>query len=242
MYRTYFWNKLHIYGKKIIFIFTLLLFFFTQEGKAQAYTWDANLPNYDDRKLHYGFILALNSTRFRPDLSSTYIGDTISSIQSPAAMGFTLGFIVNYKLTDYLDLRLTPGVSFYERTVNYNFASGFSKSQTQENVFIELPLLLKYKSQRRKNTRLYMIGGLKTAFEAGAKKNQRQKSDLRTNSFDLSIDYGFGFDFYFKFFKFAPELRFSHGIMNLLINDPNVYSHSLIGLTSHTVTLYLNFE
>ena len=86
------------------------------------------------------------------------------------------------------------------------------------------------------------MGGLKACFEAGAKKKEKKKSELRTNAFDVTVDYGIGLDLYFQFFKFAPEIRFSHGLVNLLSKDPNIYSESLLKLTTHTITLYLYFE
>jgi hypothetical protein len=146
------------------------------------------------------------------------------------------------RLSKYFDFRLLPGVAFYTRAVQYEFAKGSSSNQTAENVFIEAPLLLKYKSQRRNNHRLYVVGGFKPCIEAGAKKREKKKNELRYNSFDLTVDYGVGIDFYFQFFKFAPELRFSHGLTNLLSKDPNIYSESLLKLTTHTITLYLFFE
>ncbi len=87
-----------------------------------------------------------------------------------------------------------------------------------------------------------MVGGLKSCFEAGAKKKEKKKTELRTQNFDLCVEYGFGIDLYFQFFKFAPEIRFSHGLTNLLNKDPNLYSTSLSKLTTHTITLYLFFE
>jgi len=149
---------------------------------------------------------------------------------------------MNMRLSKYFDFRVLPGVAFYTRAVQYTFAKGFTSNQTEESVFIEIPLMLKYKSQRRKNHRLYMVGGMKPGIEAGAKKFQKTNDQLRTNTIDLCIEYGFGIDLYFQFFKFAPEIRFSHGFNNLLNNDPNIYSQSLSKLTTHTITLYLFFE
>lgn len=247
MQRTHIWSKLHLYRVKVIFIFVCFLLFsgvaFAQPLHSQEnHEWDTNLPNYDDRFLHYGFTLGLNSTRFRPVASSTFYSDSLISVRSKPQGGFNLGFVVNMRLSKYFDARLLPGVAFYTRAVQYQFAKGFSSNQTAESVFIETPLLLKYKSQRRKNHRLYVVGGLKTAFEAGAKKKEKKKSELRTQNFDFTVEYGFGIDLYFQFFKFAPELRFSHGLTNLLNADPNLYSESLTKLTTHTITLYLFFE
>jgi hypothetical protein len=246
MQRTHIWSKFHLYGIKVVLITVFLLFSeicsAQQLHSQENHEWDMNLPNYDDRFLHYGFTLGLNSTRFRPVASSIYYSDSLVSIRSKPAGGFNLGFVVNMRLSKYFDARLLPGVAFYTRAVQYKFADGTNNNQTAESVFIETPLLLKYKSQRRKNHRLYAVGGLKTCFEAGAKKKEKRKSELRTNNFDFCVEYGFGIDLYFQFFKFAPELRFSHGLSNLLNKDPNLYSESLTKLTTHTITLYLFFE
>jgi hypothetical protein len=235
------WRKLNIYWYKIVSVLFVFTIFYTNDGMAQ-HTWDTNLPNYDERFLHYGFTIGINSTRFRPVQSDFYFNDTISKIKSAGNAGFSLGFVVNARLSPHHDLRLLPTVAFYQRNVQYTFQGGSTSNQNAESVFVEFPLLLKYKSERRKNNRMYMIAGLKAGIEAGAKKKEKRKSDLRTNNFDLAIEYGFGLDNYFKYFKFAPELRFSHGIINLLNRDPNIYSQSLMKLTTHTVTLYLHFE
>ncbi len=252
MQRAHLWSKFHLHGKKISIIFLLLFLLMINTVDAQPqlpvhapekFEWDSNIPHYDDRFLHYGFTLGLNSTRFRAVESSTFFNDpTFSSIRSSPTGGFDLGFVMNMRLSRYFDFRVLPGVAFYTRAVQYAYQTGFVSNQTAESVFIETPLLLKYKSQRRRNHRLYMVGGLKPCIEAGAKKNQKKKSDLRTQNLDLCIEYGFGIDLYFKFFKFAPEIRFSHGLSNLLINDPNAYSQNLSKLTTHTVTLYFFFE
>lgn len=203
-----------------------------------------NLPYYDDRILHYGFTLGLNSTRFKATESNAYMdaADSVVSITTPRNTGFSLGFILNIKMGAYFDMRLLPTVSFYQRDVVYNFASNFSSTQTTESTFIEVPLLCKYKSQRHGNTRMYMVAGIKPAIEAGAKKKEKKDSDLRTNNLDFNIDYGFGFDFYYPLFKFSPEIRFSHGLVNMLNKDENPYSLELKKLVSHTITLYLHFE
>jgi hypothetical protein len=247
MYRTHIWSKLNLYRNKIIVVFVSVLFCVNVGYAQQLHSqdnnnWDTNLPNYDNRVLHYGFTLGLNSTRFRPVHSNIFFSDSLNDIRSSAKGGFDLGFVMNLRLGRYFDFRVLPGVAFYTRAVQYEFTNGFKSNQTAEAVFIEMPLLLKYKSQRRKNHRLYVVGGLKPCLEAGAKKKEKKKSELRTNNMDLAIDYGFGIDLYFKFFKFAPELRFSHGLVNLLNKDPNLYSESLKKLTTHTVTLYLFFE
>ncbi|MBC7451212.1 MAG: PorT family protein [Cytophagales bacterium] len=210
------------------------------KSNAQDPRW-SHLPNYDDKVLHYGFTIGLNSSGFKGQVSSSYLSDTLKGVSTKFTPGFSLGLILNLRIHEHFDLRFLPTIGFYSRTVNYDFKTS-TNAQTIESTFMEFPLLLKYKSQRRKNTRMYMITGLKPSLEAGAKKNQRKTSDLRTSGFDVCLEYGFGFDLYFELFKFSPEIRFSQGLMNLLVDDPNIYSQSLTRLSSQTISIYLNFE
>jgi hypothetical protein len=62
--------------------------------------------------------------------------------------GFSLGFIVNYRITDLLDLRLTPQVAFYEQKVRYQYTDETFTDAVVESTMVEVPLLLKYKSER----------------------------------------------------------------------------------------------
>jgi len=219
----------------------LVLFIISTAVKAQDPRW-SNLPTYDNRILHYGFSIGVGTSGYRATLSQSFLdNDTILSVRPSFTSAFTLGFVVNLRLHEYFDLRLLPTVGFYERKVDYQFA-GSSKSQSIESTFLEFPLLVKYKSQRRKNTRMYLVGGVKYSIEAGAKKKEKKKTELRTQSADLAVEYGVGFDFYCPLFKFSPELRMSHGLVNMVNADPNVYSTSLSKLTTHTLTLYLHFE
>ncbi len=225
--------------KKLIVLF--LFFIVATAAKAQDPRW-TNLPTYEKRIMHYGFTIGVGTSGYRAKLSQSFLdNDTIVYVRPKFSTAFTLGFVVNLHLHEHLDLRLLPTVGFYERQVEYQF-NNTNKTQSIESTFIELPLMLKYKSQRRKNARMYLIGGVKYSIEAGSKKKEKKQTELRTQSSDFAIEYGVGFDLYRPLFKFSPELRLSHGIVNMLNQDPNVYSTSLTKLTTHTLTLYLNFE
>lgn len=213
-----------------------------------------NLVAYDDRLLHYGFFLALNRSGFRSRTtpyftqqltdSSLRPDSRLLSVNPRSSVGFTTGFILNVRLFDLLDVRVLPTVSFYQRFVDFRYQNDSIVTELKQSTFsfIELPILMKFKSQRRNNTRMYMIAGIKPAIEVGSKKGEIQEDRLRSNTFDFNIEYGFGFDFYYPLFKFSPEFRFSHGLINLRNVDPNPYSRSLSRLYTHTLTLYFNFE
>lgn len=229
----------NLFGKKSL-VSLLILFLVSAAAKAQDPKW-SNTPNYDDRILHYGFSIGAGTSGYKAKLSQRFLNDTVEYVRPNFSSAFTLGFVVSLRLAEHFDLRLLPTVGFYERKIDFKFTNT-SKTQTIESTFLEFPLLVKYKSQRRRNTRMYLVAGGKLSVEAGAKKKEKKRTELRTQGTDISIEYGFGFDFYLPLFKFSPELRLSHGLINVLNPDPNVYSQSISKLTTHSLTLYLHFE
>lgn len=216
-----------------------------------------NLPNYDDKKLHYGFFLGLNANRSLIDRSSYFINSkTLSTVTPVSDIGFSLGFLMNIRLHDQLSLKFIPSVGFYDKVFKYTYYSKVDPNadsvsttlpeQRVETTFLELSILLKYKSIRRKNHRFYVVGGVKPSVRVGGKSSGNNSSsggslfDIKRT--DFAIEYGAGIDFYFQYFKFSPELRFSHGILNMNAPNANPFNLSLADMLTHTVTLYFFFE
>ena len=205
--------------------------------------YSLHLPDYDDKPIHYGFFIAGHLSVLNRRYSDSFINgfDTIAAVNPSWAPGYGLGFIVAFGFDPQFDLCLVPAFAYYERPVEYISTSGAVKTQTVESGFIELSMLARYKSIRRGNVRMYMLGGIKPGIEVGSNVKSRGQNSLRTRNWDVNVEYGFGFDLFYEYFKFSPELRFSHGISNLLVQDNNIYSRGLNRLGAHTVTLYLYF-
>ena len=221
-----------------------------RKGKITGITVD-NLPAYNNRFFRPGFYIAPNFSRFFIEQSSYYVsnlkdGVSANSIISP---GLGVGFIGDIRLGDRhtpFHLRFAPGVTFLTRQVEFtargNADPDSIKTQEISNTQIEFPFLLKYQSDRRHNTRLYMIAGIKPCVTVGNRRNVPDRNMLRAVDNDLTLEYGVGLDLFYPFFKFAPELRFSYGLGNVLQNRTDLYSRSIQSLRTNTVTLYLNFE
>ena len=161
-----------------------------------------NNPNYDDRrKITYGFSIGIHNTYLDLKYSSAFVTsalDTVHSILPPPKPGFSLGFIVNYRATDLLDLRLTPRVSFNEYTLKYLFTDNSSSKTIVENTMVEFPILVKFKSERRGNFRMYVIGGISPAFDASGRTDLEDRSKgLNLRRGNISFEMGFGVDIYY---------------------------------------------
>ena len=242
MHTTNFWNKLNIRCHKGLIIILLVLCSSSAFGQRN---YAINLPNYDEKWIHYGFLIGVHRSNYSMDYSEKFLSgqmDSLLSIQQPRRVGFDLGFIVNMRLGEFFDFRITPQVGFFEYKLEFNYSDGSQIEQLVESTVVEFPLLFKYKSIRWNNFRVYLIGGLNPGIQASGNKGDEEERKLQTSKFNLSGEFGFGFDFYFPLFKFAPEIRFSKGLLNLLQEDRFGYSDGIGSLHTNVVTLYLLFE
>ena len=238
------WNKFALYMLKIAAICLLVLCTFV--AQAQLFRWARqHNPNYDDRKFSYGFSIGLHTTTYQVNYSEKFTAksyDTLSSIQPQFSPGFSLGFLVNYRLNEFFDLRLMPKAGFYSHRLTYFFTNRTTQYQSVETTLVEFPLLVKFKSMRRGNVRMYMIGGVTPAFEASGKNDIGNIGTIPILRRNLSVDAGIGFDFYFPLFKFSPELRFSRGIVNMLGDEANFYKDPISRLNTNTIAVYFIFQ
>ncbi|WP_266363474.1 type IX secretion/gliding motility protein PorT/SprT [Tellurirhabdus rosea] len=240
---------LYLHRKKIALTALLLALWAGETVQAQSTVRYRRVhqEGYDDKVVHYGFLFALPVTRFNVKYSDAYVTqDSAYQLYSPSKAGFRVGFVMNAAMTEHWDVRMTPAISLYGRTLEYKYANAPTRKETRESAWLELPILLKYKSQRRHNTRMYALAGISLGIETNVRRREvTGSSRLLTKNTDVAVEYGVGLEQFFEFFKFAPELRFSHGLVNLF-EQPNVnvnqYNQSVRRLNTHTVSLYLNFE
>jgi hypothetical protein len=245
MQATYVWNKFALHRNKIIFILAISLV--PVASHAQLFRWARqHNPNYDDRRISYGFVIGLHTSAYQVKYSKKFVTPALDSVQSviPSfSIGFSLGFLVNLKINEFLDLRLMPKAGFYEQRLTYYYTNAPSQQQLVQTTVVEFPLILKYKSMRRGNVRMYMLGGVTPGIEASGKNDvQSSTSSIPINRSNLSLDAGMGFDFYFPYFKYSTELRFSRGIVNMLGSTTSVYSAPLSRLNTNTIAVYIIFQ
>ncbi|MDX1628003.1 MAG: porin family protein [Fulvivirga sp.] len=238
------WRKFDLYRGKVIFTF-LLIMLVAGNAFAQRRTAQIN-PNYDDRFLSYGFLIGVHTSAYQRTYNDNFTSSSLDSLYAITpkwTAGFSLGFIVNLSIADFFDLRLLPQVSFYEHLLEYERLDSPNIDELVETTVVELPLMLKYKSVRRGNTRMYFIGGIKPGIEASGKNDidEISEDNINIKNFNVSFDVGFGLDIYYPLFKFSPEIRFSKGITNML-DEPNEFSAGIDQLKTNTITLYLLFQ
>ena len=204
-----------------------------------------NLAGFDNKILHFGFILSGNKSDFSFNLRDTTISSGLLGISNAPQGGFNLALMGSVKLSRHLRLRFVPGLSFQDRGLNYNF-DGDNILKRTEAVNLDLPLLLKIRTDRLTNFAAYALIGAKYSKDMQSQEtvNQNLENDeiLRIESSNYSVDLGAGFDFFLPFFKFAIELKTELGLIDVLIQDQNDFTNPLEGLKTRSYIISLCFE
>lgn len=171
----------------------------------------------------------------------------LNSISSSYTQGFGVGFLARYRLTEHLEARITPSLIFVDKTLEYTYDTSPSILKTVSTTTIDVPLLLKLKSDRIGDFRAYILGGIKYSQAIGSKIN----SDADAAPLDklvknvgsyASYETGLGCDIYFEFFKLSPEIKLSNSFGNVLYHDNNAFSSPINKLSLHTLMFSLYFE
>ena len=207
-----------------------------------------NLPRYDFKKIHFGFTLGINSLNFNINKNKNFLeNDTLLSTLSQDQKGFNLGIVSNLRLGRYTDLRFIPTLVFGERILNYQFneTSNLNLNDKRiESTLLDFPISLKYKSERYNNFRTYVMCGIKYSLDIASQSEIDDEGQelVKLNNHDLMLEGGFGIDFYLQYFKFSPQIKISHGIINILSKDNTLYTQTLNNLKTSSWMLSFTFE
>jgi hypothetical protein len=229
----------HIHRIKIIAITLLLAVGCTV--KAQQTN-----PLYDRNPVRFGFGIMGNTAKLKYTVKDNNLNyDSLKTIESNYYPGFGLGGLVNVRLADHWDVRSMLNIQFARRDMNYAFKQDNIKVAEMEATYMEIPLTFEYKSQRHKNVRLYLLGGATYRFDFTS-DIQTDRSDtkpilaLYPNTF--SYDIGFGFDIYYDFFKFSPEIKLSNGLGNQKVPDNFIFASSVERVSPKLLQFSLIFQ
>ena len=230
--------------KKVLSILIFVLV--AQNSWAQRHTVPLNLPNYDRKPLHFGFLLGINSMDFKITPKAIQ-ADTLFILKSQDQKGFNLGIVSNFRLGRNTDLRFLPTLSFAERDINYTIEIDGELEEIKkdiESTFIEFPVNFKFKSNRYNNGRAYVLTGLKYNIDLASQKDIDDEGQelIKLKKSDLMYEVGFGIDFYLEYFKFSPELKATFGLVDMLVNDESIYSSSIKKMLTRGFTVTLTFE
>lgn len=146
--------------------------------------------------------------------------------------GFRMGILMEDSINKYFAFAPKIELSFNDHQVLFKNPEDYVTNYKVSPITLEIMAHVLIKKKLGKfNT--YFLFGPNFKIPITADDNTfKQYASKR----DLAIDFGIGFDHDLKFFHFAPELRYSYGLINVN-QHPNIKS-----LRCHTLSLVFNFK
>ena len=214
---------------KIIILIVVLIQFISIRANAQYPTVREtiiNLPTFDDRFLHYGYFVGLNSYDFKFSYHKEYYAEKFKDIELNPSMGFNVGLIGDVRINKYINIRIEPGLYYSKRDLifpeNSNFTDESDRLREVKSTYIHIPLIVKLSAARINNFRPFVLVGISKDFNLSS--NHKNIDDnfsnvFRTEPQNMNYEIGLGLDFYLFYFKFSPSIRGIFSMQNELIPD-----------------------
>ena len=102
-----------------------------------------------------------------------------------------------------------------------NFKNGFSEERIN-STSLDIPLTFLFKTKRFNNFTAYALFGAQYSIDLQSQQDASQNyidPFIKLNRYDIQGHIGGGVEFFAPFFKFALELKYSHGIQSSFIQD-----------------------
>lgn len=203
-------------SKNLFLLFALIFTFQTTFGQKKVIE---HLQGWDNQKMYWGFYLGVNKKGYK----ITYKMDDVF-IRSESSPGFNVGLIGDLKLHNNVSLRIEPGLSSNTKKLYFTNIEGGEKDslRTLSSTYLRIPLLLKFSTNKFRNIRPYVIGGV--SYDYNFSSNQDNPDDnfegefrMKKNNFTYEV--GVGIDIYLYYFVFSPSIRGVFAINNELVRD-----------------------
>lgn len=243
------------------FLLMVLIAFFSLPSFAQ-HRWGGGV-DYD--KIHFGFSFHYVASSFKvfktDNWQSPYpnpsVRGRLTEVSSPFKNGMGVGLITDLSLSENINLRFNPTIIFGGKSLNYNYSDSINQLSGEKEIFskgvkaslLELPLTLKFKSDRRNNYRIYALGGGKYSHNVIPKSKLDDSADpdrekqVKLKSGFFSYEFGLGVDIYFDYFKMSPEIKWSQSFGNVMDKgELNAFNSPIDKLLLRSVQFSLIFE
>src|ERR1700744_2241754 len=181
------------------YLIIIIFFLCSNAVLAQAPAWGGGADQTD---LSFGFTFSYITSQYKivkqPNWRAPYydpgvghnITDSVNSITSAANPGFAIGFLTRYRIEDHVEVRSTPSLIFADRELFYTYATKSENvTKSTQTTTVDLPLEVKLKSDRIRDFRMYVMGGIKYTIAIGRGNNQPTLDPLQMTVKNAS---GFG--------------------------------------------------
>ncbi len=213
------------------FRFLVLVLIIAGQVHSQKY-FQERYRKFDKRYFHFGFMLGGNTSNFSLFAQdSNYLKYGIKSLVAKSTPGGQLGILTTVKLgTPMFKFRFLPTLSFQERVLHYTRINpDTSKTfdlvdeERVNSTSLDFPMMFLFRTKRLNNFVAYSLIGAQYSIDLQSQEGKAQSfidPYVKIKKEDWQGQIGGGLEFFAHYFKFAVELKYSHGFSNTFIFEP----------------------
>lgn len=233
-------NCIHIYSLQALIILCL-----PWAAQAQLSVYEHDL-RYSNKYFHFGITMGVNNSNYKITPDSFFIAQNkILNMETGPGLGFNLGILSDYHVTNRLEFRFIPTLSLGTKNLYFTIRNQDTLTTRKiESVYLEFPFHFKYKSKPYKDFRPYVIGGMKYSVDMQSNAGARKAENLiQVNRNDYALEYGIGIEMHLPMVIISPEIKVSYGLNNVLAPNPKLnLSNAIERLSTRTIFFCIHFE
>ncbi len=208
-------------------------------------------PNHDNWPYYFGMSVSYNSSTLHSTKHTVFLqNDSVLAVEPGSSGGIALGLVGTLQLSPRFSLRANPqliigGAKYFTYSLKYpTLDEKYIEKKTLPSNIVSFPFQVKFNSDRIRNFRTYMMGGIKYDIDLASNSQARNAEDLvKLKRSDFGIEAGIGFNFFFRYVTFSPEIKISNGLTNIHSRDVNLkFSNVLDQLHSRMVVFSIILE
>lgn len=213
-----------------------------------------NYRRFDEKTLHFGFMLGGNSASFTTFQKLNAFDDFgLKYLETRSSAGGQVGIVSTLKLgTPVVRLRLIPTLSFQERILRYQFVNpdpteteDYYNEERINATNLDFPLMFQFRTTRLNNFATYVLVGGQYSLDLQSQEKASQDfidPFIKLKKHDFQGQVGAGLEFFAPYFKFGVEVKYSHGFINAFVQDDTMVSDPIDRLYNRVWWISLIFE
>lgn len=214
-----------------------------------------NYRKFDERLLHFGFTLGMNSADFLPyQVVGGFEKYGLIALDCKSQPGGQIGILTTLKVGHpVVRLRFIPTLSFQERVLTYYYPNPNPDAKVKEitneerinSVNLDFPLMFQFRTLRYNNFAAYVLGGAQYSLDLQSQQDASQSiinPFIKLKKHDYQGQVGGGVEFFMPYFKLGLELKYSQSFGNVLIQDNSPVSKPIDRLYNRVWWFSIIFE
>ncbi|WP_107038721.1 outer membrane beta-barrel protein [Brumimicrobium mesophilum] len=200
-------------------LITLLLF-------STTFLFSQSDNSITDRKLNFGFNIGTNYSMLQPETVHP------SNYEVSNGFGLNMGILMDYAISKNFIFSPKAELAFNNSYIEIINGDGSRYEYDLLPITLNFMTHFKYKISRKKAEPYLFIGpNLNIPLQ-----NKPELNTAYQSGYNFAIDIGLGLENTFSYFIFAPELKYSYGLISVNQNP------SLKSVYFHSIGLCLNFK